>query len=76
MQTEGQSVVQLIQRSGTRLVTVNDMLYALWVVAGVLLLVWMLGVAGALAVGNGVHFLLLIAILAVVSSLFTRPRVI
>jgi len=52
------------------------MLYALWVVAGVLLLVWMLGVAGAVAVGNGVHFLLLIAILAVVSSLFTRPRVI
>ena len=51
------------------------MLYALWVVAGVLLLVWMLGVAGALAVGNGIHFLLLIAILAVVSSLFTRPRV-
>ena len=52
------------------------MLYALWVVAGVLLLVWILGVAGALAVGNGIHFLLLISILAVVSSLFTRPRVI
>ena len=52
------------------------MLYALWVVAGLLVLVWMLGVAGAYAVGNGVHFLLLIAILAVVSSLFTRPRTI
>ncbi|HEX9103591.1 MAG TPA: hypothetical protein VF997_15370 [Polyangia bacterium] len=52
------------------------MLYALWVVAGVLLLVWMCGVAGALAVGNGIHFALLIAILAVVASLFTRPRTI
>jgi preprotein translocase subunit SecY len=52
------------------------MLYALWVVAGVLVLVWMCGVAGAFAVGNGIHFLLLIAILAVVSSLFTRPRTI
>jgi hypothetical protein len=52
------------------------MLYALWVVAGVLLLVWMLGVAGAIAVGNGIHLLLVVAILAVMSSLFTRPRVI
>ncbi len=52
------------------------MLYALWVVAGVLLLAWMLGVAGAYPVGNEVHLLLLIAILAVVSSLFTRPRTI
>ena len=76
MQTKGQSVVQPIPRSGTTLVLAECMLYALWVVAGVLLLVWMLGVAGALAVGNGIHFLLLISILAVVSSLFTRPRVI
>jgi len=52
------------------------MLYALWIVAGVLVLVWMIGVAGAFTVGNGIHFLLLIAILAVVSSLFTRPRTI
>lgn len=52
------------------------MLYALWVVAGVLLLVWMLGVAGAFAIGNGIHFVLLVAILAIVSSLFTRPRTI
>jgi hypothetical protein len=50
------------------------MLYALWVVAGVLLLVWMLGVAGTFNIGNGIHFVLLVAILAVVSSLFTRPR--
>jgi preprotein translocase subunit SecY len=59
-----------------RLVVSENMLYALWVVAGVLLLVWMCGVAGAFAVGNGIHFLLLVAILAVVSSLFTRPRTI
>jgi Family of unknown function (DUF5670) len=52
------------------------MLYVLWIVAGVLLLVWMCGVAGALPVGNAIHFLLLIAILAVVFSLFTRPRTI
>lgn len=52
------------------------MLYALWLVAGVLLLVWMCGVAGAFTVGNGIHFALVIAILAVVSSLFTRPRTI
>lgn len=61
---------------GTGFVLVQDMLYALWVVAGVLLLVWMLGVAGAFAIGNGIHFVLLVAILAVVSSLFTRPRTI
>jgi len=61
---------------GMPLVLSEDMLYALWVVAGVLLLVWMCGVAGAFAVGNGIHFALLVAILAVVSSLFTRPRTI
>lgn len=52
------------------------MLYALWLVAGVLLLVWMCGVAGAITVGNGIHFALLVAILAVMASLFTRPRTI
>jgi hypothetical protein len=52
------------------------MLYALWVLAGVLLLVWICGVAGAFAVGNGIHFVLLIAMLAIVSSLFTRPHTI
>jgi hypothetical protein len=51
------------------------MLYALWVAAGVLLLVWMMGVAGAFPVGNGIHLLLLAAVLAVMSSLFSRPRV-
>lgn len=52
------------------------MLYALWIIAGVLLLVWMLGVAGAFVVGNGIHLLLIVAVLAVVSTLFTRPRLI
>jgi hypothetical protein len=52
------------------------MLYTLWVLAGVLLLVWMCGVAGAFAVGNAIHFVLLIAILAIMASLFTRPRII
>ena len=50
------------------------MLYALWVLAGILLLVWILGVAGVFMVGNGIHLLLLVAILAIVSTLFTRPR--
>jgi hypothetical protein len=77
LQTEGQgyggrpTVVH-----GTRLEHAETMLYALWVVAGISLLVWMLGVGGAITVGNGIHFLLLVAILAVMSSLFTRPRTI
>jgi preprotein translocase subunit SecY len=52
------------------------MLYALWVVAGLMLLLWMCGVAGTFAVGSGVHLLLLVAILCIVASLFTRPRTI
>ncbi len=52
------------------------MLYALWLLAGVLILLWMCGVSGAFVVGNGIHFALVIAILAVVASLFTRPRTI
>ncbi len=52
------------------------MLYALWVLAGVLLFLWMLGVAGAISVGNGVHLLLVVAIVAISFSLFTRPRTI
>ncbi len=52
------------------------MLYALWIIAGVLLLVWMLGVAGAFVVGNGIHLLLIASVLAGVSTLFTRPRLV
>ncbi len=54
----------------------DGMLYALWVLAGILLFLWMLGVAGTLAMGNAVHLLLLAAIAAVLTSLFTRPRVV
>jgi hypothetical protein len=50
------------------------MLYALWVVAGLLLLIWMCGVAGTFAVGSSIHALLFLAILALVATLFTRPR--
>ena len=50
------------------------MLYALWLLAGILLLLWMIGVAGALPLGNAVHFLLLAAIFAIMATLFTRPR--
>lgn len=50
------------------------MLYLMWMTAGVLLLLWMIGVAGAIPIGNGVHFLLVAAIVAVMATLFTRPR--
>jgi hypothetical protein len=50
------------------------MLYALWILAGLMLLFWIIGVAGAFNVGSGIHVLLLAAILAVTSTLFTRPR--
>jgi len=53
---------------------VARLLYALWIVAGTLLLVWLAGVAGAFPVGSEIHLLLLIAVLAVLSSLFARPR--
>jgi hypothetical protein len=49
-------------------------LYALWTVAALLLFVWLLGVTGVFAVGNAINLLLLLAVLLVVMSLFTRPR--
>jgi hypothetical protein len=52
------------------------MLYLLWVLAGVLILLWLLGVAGAFAVGPWIHALLILAVVAVVATLFTRPRVV
>jgi preprotein translocase subunit SecY len=52
------------------------LLYALWIVAGTLLLVWLAGVAGAFTVGSEIHLLLVIAVLAVMASLFSRPRVV
>jgi hypothetical protein len=50
------------------------MLYLLWVIAGILLILWLLGVVGAFAVGSWIHVLLLLAVVSVVVSLFTRPR--
>ena len=54
----------------------QGMLYILWVVAGLMLLMWLVGVSGAFAVGTGVHMLLIVAVLAVMASLFTRPRIV
>lgn len=56
------------------LVLKAGMLYVLWVMAALLLLVWMIGMAGSIAVGSAVHLLLLAAVLAVGATLVTRPR--
>ena len=50
------------------------MLYLMWVLSGFLLLVWMIGVAGSLALGNGIHILLVAAIGAIGVTLFARPH--
>ena len=52
------------------------MLYGLWAVAGFLVLLWLLGISGAFAATGWIHLLLLLAVLAVVASLFTRPRMV
>jgi hypothetical protein len=52
------------------------MLYASWILAGILLLLWLAGVSGAIAVGSWINLLLVFAVLLVVASLFTRPRVV
>jgi hypothetical protein len=49
-------------------------LYAIWAVAGTLVLLWLLGVTGALALGGWVHGLLILAMLTMAMSLFSRPR--
>jgi hypothetical protein len=51
------------------------MLYALWVLAGMMLLLWVVGVAGGFTVGAGIHILLFAALMAVMATLVTRPRV-
>ncbi len=50
------------------------MLYALWTVAGVLLVIWLCGVTGIFSVGSGINLLMVVAVLMVMGSLFTRPR--
>jgi hypothetical protein len=52
------------------------MLYALWMMAAVLLLVWIVGVAAALTLGNTIHLLLAAAIGAIALTLFARPHVV
>ncbi len=51
-------------------------LYAMWVAAGTLVLLWLLGVSGTFAAGGWIHVLLLGAVLAMSASLFSRPRVV
>jgi hypothetical protein len=52
------------------------MLYALWIAASLMVLIWMLGVAGVFTVGSAINFLLVTAVMLVMASLFTRPRTI
>jgi hypothetical protein len=51
-------------------------LYALWTVAGTFVLIWLLGVTGAVTVGPWVHALLVAAVALLASTVFTRPRTI
>jgi hypothetical protein len=51
-------------------------LYAMWGLAGTLVLVWLLGVSGAWMVGGWVHVLLIAAMLVMAFSLLSRPRTI
>jgi hypothetical protein len=49
-------------------------LYALWTVAGTLVVVWLLGISGAFAVGPWIHLMLVAAVGLMATSLFSRPR--
>jgi hypothetical protein len=51
-------------------------LYALWTVAGTFVLIWLLGVTGAIVAGPWVHLLLVAAVGLVASTVFTRPQTI
>jgi hypothetical protein len=48
-------------------------LYAIWTVAGTLVLFWLLGVTGAITLGGWVHALLILAMMTMALSLFSRP---
>jgi hypothetical protein len=50
------------------------LLYALWTVAALLVLVWLLGVGGVFTVGSDINLLLVAAVLLLMLTLFTRPR--
>jgi hypothetical protein len=49
-------------------------LYALWLVAGSFVLLWLLSVCGVIATGGWVHLLLIAAMAMTAGTLFTRPR--
>jgi hypothetical protein len=49
-------------------------LYVVWTLAGTLVLMWLLGVTGVLAVGAWVHILLIAAVGFISMTVFTRPR--
>ena len=48
-------------------------LYAIWAIAGTLVVVWLLGVSGVFAAGAWIHLLLIIAMLGIAFSLFSPP---
>jgi hypothetical protein len=50
------------------------MLYLLWAIAGMLMLVWLLAVAGALTTSGWIHVLLLAAILLLMATVLPPRR--
>jgi hypothetical protein len=51
-------------------------LYAIWALSGTLLLFWLLGVTGVWPVGPSVHLLLLGAVAAMSTTVFSRPKLV
>lgn len=49
-------------------------LYAVWLVAGILLLVWVLAVGGAIDAGASIHFALLGSLALIGATLAHRPH--
>lgn len=50
--------------------------FVVWLVAAVLVLLWLLGVTGAIPAGGWIHLLLVAAVIALGASVLTRPRVV
>jgi hypothetical protein len=51
-------------------------LYALWTVAGTMVLFWLFAVCGIFTTGGWIHLLLIAAVLLMGGSLISRPRVV
>jgi len=49
-------------------------LYAIWAVAGSFVLLWLLGVTGVVALGPWAHVLVILAMVLLALTIFTRPR--